>query len=72
MDKDFLLRTYGQCYGEEGGPFNLSLANKYLEYMFAKFFKRILLSSSASAHVILELAQDIGTGISHTCSPKAA
>lgn len=39
MDKDFLLRTYGQCYGEEGGRFNLSLANKYLEYMFAKFFE---------------------------------
>ena len=39
MDKDFLLRTYGQCYGAEAGPWNLSVENKYLEYMFAKFFE---------------------------------
>ena len=39
MDKDLLLRTYGQCYDAEAGPWNLSLQNKYLEYMFAKFFE---------------------------------
>lgn len=39
MDKDFLLTTYGQCYGPEAGPWNLSVENKYLEYMFAKFFE---------------------------------
>ena len=39
MDKDFLLKTYGQCYGEEAGPWNLSVKNKYLQYMFAKFFE---------------------------------
>lgn len=39
MDKDFLLKTYGQCYDSEAGPWNLSLKNKYLEYMFAKFFE---------------------------------
>lgn len=39
MDKDFLLRTYGQCYDAEAGPWNLSLQNKYLEYMFARFFE---------------------------------
>lgn len=39
MDKDFLLKTYGQCYGKDAGPWNLSVKNKYLEYMFAKFFE---------------------------------
>ena len=39
MDKDFLLKTYGQCYDAEAGPWNLSLENKYLEYMFAKFYE---------------------------------
>ena len=39
MDKDFLLRAYGQCYDAEAGPWNLSVENKYLEYMFAKFFE---------------------------------
>lgn len=39
MDKDFLLKTYGQCYDAEAGPWNLSLQNKYLEYMFTKFFE---------------------------------
>lgn len=39
MDKDFLLKTYGQCYGKEAGPWNLSVENKYLEYMFARFFE---------------------------------
>ena len=39
MDKDFLLKTYGQCYGPEAGPWNLSVENKYLEYMFTKFFE---------------------------------
>ncbi len=39
MNKDFLLNAYGQCYDSEAGPWNLSVQNKYLEYMFAKFFE---------------------------------
>lgn len=39
MDKDFLLKTYAQCHGPEAGPWNLSVENKYLEYLFAKFFE---------------------------------
>lgn len=39
MDKDFLLKTYGQCYDAEAGPWNLSVESKYLEYMLAKFFE---------------------------------
>lgn len=39
MDKDFLLKTYGQCYDAEAGPWNLSLQNKYLEYAITKFFE---------------------------------
>ena len=43
MDKDFLLKTYGQCYDSEAGPWNLSVESKYLEYMFAKFFEETFL-----------------------------
>lgn len=39
MDKDFLLEAYGECYSPEAGPWNLSLTNKYLEYMITKFFE---------------------------------
>ncbi len=39
MDKDFLLRTYGEMYGPEAGPWNLSLGNKYLEYRITEFFE---------------------------------
>ena len=39
IDKDFLLEVYGECYGPEAGPWNLSLTNKYLEYMITKFFE---------------------------------
>lgn len=39
MNKDFLLKTYGECYGPEAGPWNLSLTNKYLEYMITRFFE---------------------------------
>ncbi|MBQ3499780.1 MAG: class I SAM-dependent methyltransferase [Clostridia bacterium] len=39
MDKDFLLKVYGSGYDSDAGPWNLSLQNKYLEYMFAKFFE---------------------------------
>ncbi|MGN0505447.1 MAG: class I SAM-dependent methyltransferase [Lachnospiraceae bacterium] len=39
MDKEFLLKTYGLLYDSEAGPWNLSVENKYLEYMFAKFFE---------------------------------
>ena len=35
----FLLRAYGACWGPEAGPWNLSVQNKYLEYMFARFFE---------------------------------
>jgi len=39
MDTEFLLKTYGSQYDSEAGPWNLSVENKYLEYMFAKFFE---------------------------------
>ena len=39
VDKDFLLKTYGQCYDAEAGPWNLSLQNKYLEYVITRFFE---------------------------------
>ena len=39
MDYKFLSQTYGQAYDSEAGPWNLSLANKYLEYMFTRFFE---------------------------------
>ena len=39
MDKDFLLRSYGECYDKDAGPWNLGVKNKYLEYMIAKFFE---------------------------------
>ncbi len=39
MDADFLLKAYGAQYDSEAGPWNLSVENKYLEYMFAKFFE---------------------------------
>lgn len=34
-----LLKVYGECWGGEAGEWNTSLENKYLEYMFAKFFE---------------------------------
>ncbi len=36
----FLIHTYAQMYGPEAGPWNLSVANKYLEYRFADFFEK--------------------------------
>ena len=36
----FLLRTYSQMYGPEAGPWNVSVANKYLMYRFADFFEK--------------------------------
>ena len=39
MDAEFLLKVYGSQYDSEAGPWNLSVENKYLEYMFAKFFE---------------------------------
>lgn len=39
MDKDFLLRTYGELNGPEAGPFNLSVENKYLEWRITAFFE---------------------------------
>lgn len=39
MDKDFLLQFYGSMYDSEAGPWNLSVENKYLEYMITKFFE---------------------------------
>ena len=39
VDKDFLLKAYGQCYDAEAGPWNLSLQNKYLEYAITRFFE---------------------------------
>ncbi|MBR5960930.1 MAG: class I SAM-dependent methyltransferase [Clostridia bacterium] len=37
-DKEFLLEKYAMEYGPEAGPWNLSLENKYLEYMITRFF----------------------------------
>lgn len=39
MEQAFLLRAYGACWGPEAGPWNLSVQNKYLEFMFARFFE---------------------------------
>ena len=39
IDKDFLLKSYGECYDKDAGPWNLGVKNKYLEYMIAKFFE---------------------------------
>ena len=39
MDKDFLLKWYGECYDKDAGPWNLGVKNKYLEYMITKFFE---------------------------------
>ena len=39
QDKAFLLRTYGEEYGPEAGPWNTSAASKYLEFRIAKFFE---------------------------------
>ncbi|MDT3429261.1 ubiquinone/menaquinone biosynthesis C-methylase UbiE [Paenibacillus forsythiae] len=39
VDKDFLLKAYGQCYDAEAGPWNLSKASLYLEYSVRKFFE---------------------------------
>ena len=39
IDKDFLLKWYGDCYDKNAGPWNLGIKNKYLEYMLAKFFE---------------------------------
>lgn len=38
-ESSFLLETYTKAYGPEAGPWNLSLENKYLSYMFTKFFE---------------------------------
>lgn len=39
MDQDFLLKTYGELYGPEAGPWNLSVESKYLEYRITAFFE---------------------------------
>ena len=39
-DKTFLLKTYSQMYAPEAGPWNVSVANRYLEYRFADFFEK--------------------------------
>lgn len=38
-DKDFLLKAYGDMYNSECGPWNVSLASKWLEYEITKFFE---------------------------------
>ena len=38
-DKEFLLKSYGEEYGPDAGPWNTSVKSKYLEYMIAKFFE---------------------------------
>lgn len=39
-DTAFLLQTYSQMYAPEAGPWNLSVANKYLEYQLTAFFEK--------------------------------
>ena len=39
MDKDALLAAYGQFWGPEAGPYNLSAEGKYLEYAVTRFFE---------------------------------
>lgn len=39
-DAAFLLNTYAQMYSWEAGAWNLSAANKYLEYRITEFFER--------------------------------
>lgn len=39
VDKDYLLKSYGDCYDNDAGPWNLGVKNKYLEYMIASFFE---------------------------------
>ena len=39
IDKEFLLRSYGDCYDKDAGPWNLGVKCKYLEYMITKFFE---------------------------------
>mgnify|MGYP000885917729 CR=1 FL=1 len=38
-DKDFLLKSYGEMYNSECGPWNISLTSKWLEYEITKFFE---------------------------------
>lgn len=38
-DKEFLLRSYGEVYNPECGPWNLSLKSKWLEYEITNFFE---------------------------------
>ena len=38
-DKEFLLKTYGEEYGPDAGPWNTSVRSKYLEYRIAAFFE---------------------------------
>ena len=38
-DKEFLLRSYGEEYGPDAGPWNTSVKSKYLEYRLAAFFE---------------------------------
>lgn len=39
MDHEFLLTKYSDVYGMEAGPWNLSVANKYLEYRITAFYE---------------------------------
>ena len=38
-EKEFLLNSYGEEYGPEAGPWNLSPEGKYLEYEITAFFE---------------------------------
>lgn len=38
-EQAFLLRSYGEEYGPDAGPWNTSVTNKYLEYKIAAFFE---------------------------------
>jgi len=38
-DKDFILKSYGEMYDSQCGPWNVSLTSKWFEYEITKFFE---------------------------------
>ncbi len=71
MEQAFLLRAYGACWGPEAGPWNLSVQNKYLEYMFARFFEEHFPLPEYVRICNIGIGADTGTGTSPTSSGAA-
>jgi len=53
IDKDFLLKSYGEPYNSECGPWNTSLTSKWLEYEITRFFEEnfLLLNKSIICNI---------------------